>query len=87
MKCIYCDRADNDYLLLNKTVEYSGIEIALNRQGTLRVRYYEDDGQIWFSEDVVNIKFCPNCGRAINPLFHTVETIGYADETVLASAT
>ena len=37
-------------------------EMALNRQGMLRVRCYADDSQLWFSQDIVEIKFCPNCG-------------------------
>ena len=65
MKCAYCDREDNDFVLLNQTMDYSGIEIALNRQGMLRVRCYADDSKVWFSQDIVEIKFCPNCGRAM----------------------
>jgi len=65
MKCAYCDRKDNDFVLLNQTSDYSGIEIALNRQGMFRVRYYTDDSKVWFSQDIVEIKFCPNCGRAM----------------------
>ena len=65
MKCVYCDREDNDFVLLNQTTDYSGIEIALNRQGMLRVRYYDDSNKIWFTEDIVEIKFCPNCGRTM----------------------
>jgi hypothetical protein len=70
MKCAYCDREDNDFILLNQTVDYSSIEIALNRQGMLRVRYYEDSNQVWFSEDIVNIKFCPICGREFKRYRH-----------------
>ena len=65
MKCAYCDRKDNDFILLNQTTDYSNIEMALNRQGMLRVRYYVDDNQVWFSQDIVEIKFCPNCGRSM----------------------
>lgn len=65
MKCAYCDREDNDFVLLNQTTDYSGIEMALNRQGMLRVRYYDDSSKIWFTEDIIEIKYCPNCGRAM----------------------
>lgn len=65
MRCAYCDGEDNDFVLLNQTTDYSGIEMALNRQGMLRVRYYADDSHIWYSQDIVEIKFCPNCGRAM----------------------
>lgn len=29
--CQYCNQPNNDFVDLNRTVEYSGIEIALNR--------------------------------------------------------
>ena len=58
--CKYCEHENNDFVILNETKDYSGIEIAVNRQGMLRVRY-EDN--IWFSQDIVNIKFCPMCGK------------------------
>lgn len=60
--CNYCEHENNDFVVLNDTKEYSGIEIALNRQGMLRARHY-DDSQIWLSEDIINVKFCPICGR------------------------
>lgn len=65
MKCEYCDREDNDFVLLNQTKDYSNIEMALNKQGMLRVRYYADDSRVWFSQDIIEIKFCPNCGQAM----------------------
>ena len=63
-KCPYCEADNNDFVPLNQTVEYSGIEMSLNRQGMLRVRFYNDVNHIWFSEDIVNIKSCPMCGNA-----------------------
>jgi hypothetical protein len=35
MSCKYCDRKDNDFVLLNDTAEYSGLDIEINRQGML----------------------------------------------------
>jgi len=64
--CKYCEHEDNDFVVFNDTQEYSGMEIALNRQGMLRVRYYDDYTRVWFSEDIINIKFCPKCGRKFN---------------------
>ena len=61
--CKCCEHENNDFVLLNETADYSGLEMSLNRQGMLRVRYYEDISRVWFSEDIVNIKFCPICGR------------------------
>ena len=63
--CKYCEHENNDFILLNDTADYSGIEMALNRQGMFRVRYYTE-GCIWFSEDILNIKHCPMCGRKFN---------------------
>lgn len=64
--CKFCEAYNNDFVLLNDTRAYSGIELAINRQGMLRVRYYDDYSQVWFSEDIVNIKHCPMCGRKFN---------------------
>lgn len=62
-KCPYCQIDNNDFTLLNQTMDYSGIEIVLNRQGMLRVRYYNDDFVNFDSQEIVNIKFCPMCGK------------------------
>lgn len=69
--CKYCEHENNDFVLLdfvllNDTQEYSGMEIALNRQGMLRVRYYDDYTRVWFSQDIININYCPMCGRKLN---------------------
>lgn len=44
IKCPYCECDTNDFEGLNQTAEYSGIELALNRQGMLRARVLDDDG-------------------------------------------
>lgn len=62
MNCKYCNRKDNDFVILHDTADYSGIEMSLNRQGMLRTRYYGSN-HLWYSEDIVNVKFCPMCGR------------------------
>ena len=62
MPCPYCDAKTNDFIPINQTVEYSGIEIALNRQGMLRVRVYESRQETFTSQDIVGIKYCPHCG-------------------------
>ncbi len=61
--CRYCENEYNDFVLLNETASYSDIEITLNRQGMLRVRAYDDDGWNWVSQDIVNVEYCPMCGR------------------------
>ena len=60
--CPYCDAKTNDFIPINQTVEYSGIEIALNRQGMLRVRVYESGQETFAAQDIVEINYCPNCG-------------------------
>jgi hypothetical protein len=66
MGCKYCNREDNCFVPLNKTTDYSGIEMSLNRQGMLRVRYYEQGKyDLWYSEDIINVNFCPICGRKL----------------------
>ena len=37
MKCPYCESGTNDFVPMNQTAEYSGIEMSVNRQGMLRV--------------------------------------------------
>lgn len=64
--CPYCNAETNDFIPLNQTVEYSGIEIALNRQGMLRVRVYESGQETFTTQDIVEIKCCPNCGSKMD---------------------
>lgn len=63
MNCKYCNRKGNDFVALNNTVQYSGIEIDINRQGMLRVRTYDESD--FLLQDIVNIQFCPICGRKL----------------------
>jgi hypothetical protein len=62
-KCKYCKAENNDFVQLNDTVDYSGIEISLNRQGMLRVRYYDVNDPDFVTQDIINIKYCPICGK------------------------
>ena len=62
MKCKYCEHENNDFVALNDTKEYSGLEIAMNKQGMLRIRHYSSNA-LWATQDIVNIKHCPICGR------------------------
>lgn len=64
--CPYCDAETNDFVPINQAVEYSGIEIALNRQGMLRVRVYESGQETFTTQDIVEIKYCPNCGAKMD---------------------
>jgi hypothetical protein len=65
MKCPYCEHENNDFITLNQTAEYSGIEIAMNRQGMLRVRCCGENTETFQTQDIVEIKYCPLCGKKI----------------------
>lgn len=66
--CKYCEaNRYGDFVVINDTKEYSGIEMAINCQGMLRVRYYKYNGIDSFeSQDILNVKYCPMCGRKFN---------------------
>lgn len=63
MTCPYCESNDNYFIELNQTREYSGIEMSLNRKGLLRVRHYDYDDDIFTTQDIIEIKYCPCCGK------------------------
>ena len=62
--CKCCCSRTNDFVLINQYPDYCGIDIAVNRQGMLRVRTYPDgnDGN-YESQDIVQMNYCPLCGR------------------------
>lgn len=61
MKCPYCESETNDFTTMNQTVDYDGIEIAVNRQGMLRVRAFDSGSLI--NQDIVELRYCPSCGK------------------------
>lgn len=63
MECPYCE--SDGFNVINQTAEYSGIEVTVDRHGLLRVRTYTNDGVFCFeAQDIVEIKYCPLCGKA-----------------------
>ena len=64
-QCPYCEADDNQFIPLNETKDYSGIEISLNKQGMMRIRFGYADCVCFESQDIVNIKYCPMCGRKL----------------------
>lgn len=73
--CEYC--SPEKYKPLNDTTDFSGIEIVLMPSiGIMRVRYgYELEWKthgIDSSQDVVQVNFCPMCGRRINNEYKAV---------------
>ena len=65
--CKFCRASNNDFQMLNtETWEYSGIEIAINRQGMLRVRHYDYDPNVYHAQEIITIKHCPMCGAKMD---------------------
>ena len=64
-QCPYCEENDNGFVILNETKDYSGIEVGMNKQGIMRVRFGYADCALFESQDVINIKYCPMCGRKL----------------------
>lgn len=62
-RCDYCNGKDNRFVRLNKTKDYSAIEMSLNPQGMLRVRVDDDENSDYVTQDIINVWFCPMCGR------------------------
>lgn len=62
--CKYCK--EDYYTTMNSsTRDYSGIDIDLNcRTATLRVRVYMFK-DMFDTQDVVSINYCPMCGRKL----------------------
>ena len=64
--CQYCKAGNNDFVLLNDTNMYSGIDIEINRQGMLRIRVFNDEMDGFVTQDILNVRYCPICGREFN---------------------
>ena len=64
--CQYCKERNNDFVILNNANMYSGIDIEINRQGMLRVRVFNDEMDGFITQDILNINYCPMCGRKFN---------------------
>lgn len=66
MSCPYCEAPTNDFIQMNQnTIDYSCIEISINRQGILRARTYvrKDDLFLYEHQDIIEINYCPLCGK------------------------
>lgn len=61
--CQYCRERNNDFVILNDSNMYSGIDIEINRQGMLRVRVFNDEMDSFVTQDILNVRYCPMCGR------------------------
>ena len=83
MNCDCCGHGDGFHALNPGTSDYSGIELALCAKGMLRARRFDEKGNME-AQDVVNVNFCPICGRALgtaapgpaaadDPLYHKLK--------------
>lgn len=62
--CKFCGADDNNFRILNQeTWRYSLVELALNRQGMLRVRTYPSPDLLEDLQEVIQVPYCPMCGR------------------------
>ena len=62
--CKYCGADNNGFQILNpETYRYSLVELALNRQGMLRVRTYPSPDWLEDLQEVMRVPYCPMCGR------------------------
>lgn len=62
MACECCKPKPSNVVHVMNYPETSGIELAMTRDGDLRVRYYSDD-EPYVAQEVLQMNFCPNCGR------------------------
>lgn len=61
-----CEYCNEDYKVLNTTREYSDIEISLmTKISCIRVRAIFDETGLFQTQDVININYCPMCGRKL----------------------
>ena len=61
--CKCCDQPGKESVEINDSAAYSGIQIEINKQGMLRVRYYGSRSILFESQDIVNVPFCPIYGK------------------------
>lgn len=60
--CKYCE--EFGFIPLSDTVEYSGLEISMNKHGWLRCRAYMGE-KTFVTQDIASIKYCPMCGKKL----------------------
>lgn len=60
-----CEACSKGFAVLNETMDYSGLEFALMKN-VIRVRYFPTHKyDIFKTQDILPIKFCPMCGRRL----------------------
>lgn len=64
--CEYCSIETKGFTMINTTSDYSFIEVSVSSMGYIRCRaYYDNDCNIPPTQEIVEIKYCPMCGRKI----------------------
>jgi predicted Rdx family selenoprotein len=61
--CKVCD-APHFEPLNPETIKYSDIEIAFCND-MLRARYFDSEKDKLVSQDIITVKFCPECGKKL----------------------
>lgn len=64
-ECKYCrEDSSGEFVSLNDTADYSGLELAMYKK-MLRARCFHLGSGDMVTQDIVNIKYCPMCGRKL----------------------
>ncbi len=64
-RCKYCEEDySGGFVSLNDTADYSGLELAMCKE-MLRARCFHLASGEMVTQDIVNIRYCPMCGRKL----------------------
>ena len=61
--CNFCSGSSSEFRRLNNTALYSGIEMAMDTGGLFRVRVLTDNGESFTTQEIIQMRYCPACGR------------------------
>lgn len=69
-KCTICNgKHGTDFVVINPhAAGDSGIQVAINKQGMMRIRYFDNTSIKHKSEEIVKLIHCPICGCLKNPI-------------------
>lgn len=61
--CKFCSGNSSAFRTVNATALYSGIEMAMGTSGLFRVRVLTDNGESFTTQEIIQMRYCPACGR------------------------
>lgn len=64
--CRYCEPKPDGVVYVMNDPEYSGIELSMHHAGELRVRYSEEGSDTYEAQEIIQMNYCPMCGRRLN---------------------